>query len=420
MSTTKGYKKTEVGVLPEDWEVKRIDQIITVKGGGTPSTTVKTYWGGDVNWFTPTEVGKSKYLDQSVRSITEIGLKNSSAMILPKGTILLTSRAGIGDLGILKKEAATNQGFQSLICNAEVNNEFIYYLMLTKKGELLQNASGSTFLEISPSKVKSIKIPLPPLTEQIAIASALSDMDALISQTEKLIEKKKSIKQGMMQELLTGRTRIQGFGHQQGYKQTEVGVIPEDWEVKRLGELGENIIGLTYSPNDVKDYGHLVLRSSNIQNNRLSFENNVFVKMELPNRVIVRENDILICVRNGSKHLIGKCALIDKATEGSAFGAFMSIYRTSEAKYVFHQFQSNIIQKQIEEVMGATINQLTNKDLATFKIPLPSNRSEQTAIASALSDMDQEITVHESKLQKLKLQKQGMMQALLTGKIRLI
>jgi type I restriction enzyme S subunit len=202
----------------------------------------------------------------------------------------------------------------------------------------------------------------------------------------------------------------------QGYKKTEVGVIPEDWDVKSLGEIGENIIGLTYSPNNVREYGHLVLRSSNIQNNKLAFENNVFVDMKLPNRVIVKEEDILICVRNGSKHLIGKCALIDKATEGSAFGAFMSVYRTPYAKYIFHQFQSNIIQKQIDEVMGATINQLTNKNLASFNIPLPKDILEQNVIASTLSEMDALISQTEKLIEKKKAIKQGAMQELLKPK----
>jgi type I restriction enzyme S subunit len=202
----------------------------------------------------------------------------------------------------------------------------------------------------------------------------------------------------------------------QGYKRTEVGVIPEDWDLKSLGEIGENIIGLTYSPNNVREYGHLVLRSSNIQNNKLAFENNVFVDMKLPNRVIVKEDDILICVRNGSKHLIGKCALIDKATEGSAFGAFMSVYRTPYAKYIFHQFQSNIIQKQIDEVMGATINQLTNKNLSSFNIPLPKDILEQNVIASTLSDMDALISQTEKLIEKKKAIKQGAMQELMKPK----
>lgn len=199
------------------------------------------------------------------------------------------------------------------------------------------------------------------------------------------------------------------------YKQAEIGLIPDDWECLRMGEIGETIIGLTYSPRDVSDYGTLVLRSSNVQNNRLAYENNVFVQMDLPQRVIVRKNDILICVRNGSKHLIGKCALIDKKAEGMAFGAFMSIYRSQYSKFIFYAFQSSIIQRQIDETMGATINQLTNKNLAEFKIPLPP-LPEQKAIAQVLSDTDSLIQTLEQKLVKKRAIKQGAMQQLLTPK----
>ncbi|MDL1981976.1 MAG: restriction endonuclease subunit S [Deltaproteobacteria bacterium] len=202
-----------------------------------------------------------------------------------------------------------------------------------------------------------------------------------------------------------------------GYKQTEIGVIPEDWDVVSMGTVGESIIGLTYSPNDVSEYGTLVLRSSNVQNNQLAYKNNVFVDMDLPSRVIVKEDDILICVRNGSKQLIGKCALIDKKATGSAFGAFMSIYRSEYSRFIFFVFQYSIIQGQINEVMGATINQITNKDLAAFKIPLPpNNKAEQTAIASVLSDADALIQSLEKLIAKKRLIKQGAMQKLLKPK----
>ena len=124
-----------------------------------------------------------------------------------------------------------------------------------------------------------------------------------------------------------------------GYKKSEIGQIPHDWDAVPMGEIGQNIIGLTYSPTDVKDYGTLVLRSSNVQDGKLAFDNNVFVDMDLPSRVIVERGDILICVRNGSRQLIGKCALIDERVAGCAFGAFMSIYRSKYAKFVFFQFQ---------------------------------------------------------------------------------
>ena len=199
------------------------------------------------------------------------------------------------------------------------------------------------------------------------------------------------------------------------FKETEIGKIPVDWEVKTLGELGQVIIGLTYSPKDVTDYGTLVLRSSNIQNNVLAFENNVFVNCEVPARVIVKENDILICVRNGSKDLIGKCALIDKKREGVAFGAFMSIFRSDYNLFLINAFRSNIIQKQIDENLGATINQITNKNLKSFQIPLPP-LSEQEKIAEVLSDTDLWIESTEALLAKKRQIKKGAMQKLLSPK----
>ena len=124
-----------------------------------------------------------------------------------------------------------------------------------------------------------------------------------------------------------------------GYKPSDLGTIPEDWDVIPMGQISQCLIGLTYSPRDVRDFGTLVLRSSNVQNGRLEFDDNVFVDMDIPTRAITRENDILICVRNGSRQLIGKCALIDRKTAGSAFGAFMSVLRSDSAKFLFFEFQ---------------------------------------------------------------------------------
>ena len=192
----------------EGWEVKKLGEIAEVVGGGTPSTFVSEYWNGTINWFTPTEIGTKKYSFESQRKLTKKGFSNCSAKMLPVGTILLTSRAGIGDLSILTIEGCTNQGFQSLISKDGYSNEYIYYLMLTLKNELLQNASGSTFLEISPNKIKQIEISISDYEEQTRIATILSDIDAEIKALEQKLVKYKQIKQGMMQELLTGKIRL--------------------------------------------------------------------------------------------------------------------------------------------------------------------------------------------------------------------
>ncbi len=204
-----------------------------------------------------------------------------------------------------------------------------------------------------------------------------------------------------------------------GYKQTEVGVIPDDWEVKPLGEIGECLIGLTYRPTDVRSHGTLVLRSSNVQEGDLRFEDNVFVETEIPQRIMVRSDDILVCVRNGSRDLIGKSALIDGRAIGMTFGAFMAVFRSRNGRFIHHLFQSEIFKRQINEHLGATINQITNKSLNSFRIPLPPTEEEQRAIAGALSDVDALIGALDSALAKKRDLKQAAMQQLLTGQKRL-
>ena len=205
-----------------------------------------------------------------------------------------------------------------------------------------------------------------------------------------------------------------------GFNKTEVGLMPEDWNVFRFQEIGESIIGLTYSPSNIKSSGKLVHRSSNIQENRLTYDDNVYVDCFVPDKLILRKNDILICVRNGSRDLIGKSAIIDGNSIGETFGAFMSVFRTTKhSPLVFQFFNSELIKRQINESLGATINQITNKTLNSFLIPLPPTLEEQKSIATALSDVDELISGLEKLISKKKDIKRGAAQALLSGKIRL-
>lgn len=204
-----------------------------------------------------------------------------------------------------------------------------------------------------------------------------------------------------------------------GYKHSDVGVIPDDWDAKPLGEIGDSLIGLTYRPSEVRAYGTLVLRSSNVQNGALCFDDNVFVDTDIPDRIMVRPGDILVCVRNGSRDLIGKSALIDERAVGMTFGAFMAVFRSEHGKLLHHIFQSGIFKKQINEHLGATINQITNKSLNSFKVPLPPTDEEQTEIANALSDVDALLATLDQVIAKKRDLKQAAMQQLLTGETRL-
>ena len=173
-----------------------------VVGGGTPDTNAPQYWNGSIQWFTPSEIGKNKYVDKSARTISEEGLNKSSAKLLPIGTILLSSRATIGECSINKKECTTNQGFQSLIPKEYISNEFVYYLIQTKRKDLIRKSCGSTFLEISANEVRKIGVSIPTIKEQDKIANILSLLDERIATQNKIIEDLKKLKSAISKKLL--------------------------------------------------------------------------------------------------------------------------------------------------------------------------------------------------------------------------
>jgi type I restriction enzyme S subunit len=203
-----------------------------------------------------------------------------------------------------------------------------------------------------------------------------------------------------------------------GYKKTKIGWIPEEWEIQKLGEIGITINGLTYSPNDIHPEGTLVLRSSNVQNGQLDFKDNVFVSVDSGKFNPVKENDILICVRNGSRSLIGKNALINKENEGIAFGAFMTIFRSPINTFLYQLFYTDFFYREINKNLGATINSINDKNLKNFFMPVPPKK-ERNKITSILSDWDRAIENTNNLIEKLQLRKKGLMQQLLTGKTRL-
>uniref|UniRef100_UPI0032180E12 restriction endonuclease subunit S n=1 Tax=uncultured Draconibacterium sp. TaxID=1573823 RepID=UPI0032180E12 len=192
--------KNENGNDFPEWDEKKLGEVYEIVGGGTPETTKKEYWNGTIEWFTPTEI-KSKYIESSDRKITQNGLQKSSAKLLPKGTLLFTSRATIGDVGFCSKECCTNQGFQSFVPNEKNEIEFLYYWILKNRKEFIRRSSGSTFLEISKKEIQKIKLFLPSLKEQQKIASFLSALDNKIELVSQQIEQTTTWKKGLLQKM---------------------------------------------------------------------------------------------------------------------------------------------------------------------------------------------------------------------------
>lgn len=190
----------EAGKPYPDWEEKKLGEVAQIIGGGTPETLKSEYWSDEINWFTPTEI-KSKYLNSSTRKISQLGLKKSSAKLLPVGTLLFTSRATVGDVGIALEECTTNQGFQSFLVKENHHNEFVYYWIIQNKKLFIRKSSGSTFIEISKKEIEGITSIFPCLEEQEKIASFLGAIDKKIEATQAQLTHTQSFKKGLLQKM---------------------------------------------------------------------------------------------------------------------------------------------------------------------------------------------------------------------------
>lgn len=412
-----GYKQAEIGVIPEDWAIKYLSDFGKVQGGGTPSTTMADYWGGDIAWCTPSDITSTptKYINATERAITDLGLKNSAATVMPAGSILLCTRATIGELKINSIPMATNQGFKNIAINKGGNVDFLYYLLQTKKDRMLELAIGSTFLEISKTALCKIPLQTPMHSdEQSKIADALSDIDSLVEVLENHISKKKAIKQGAMQELLTGKRRLPGFSGEWRYFN-----LMKNSKVKaRIGWQG-------LKKSEYLDSGYaLLVTGTDFDDGRVLWDRCHYVtrsRYEQDRNIQLQNNDILI-TKDGS---LGKAALVQGLTKPATLNSGIFVIRPLQDAYdpVFvYQILSSFVFKNFLDRLsaGSTIIHLYQKDVGKFEFLLPPTIAEQKAIAEALSEMDADIAALENKLTKYRQVKQGMMQQLLTGKIRLV
>ena len=239
------FKDTEIGRIPFEWDVRMIQDVAEVVSGATPKTKVAEYWDGNIAWITPKDLSNhtERYIYRGDRMITDEGLKNSSAKLLPKGSVLFSSRAPIGYTAITAQELCTNQGFKSMICNQQIlDNNFMFYMMNYKKNEIENIAGGSTFKEVSGKTVKEFKIPIPPLDEQKAIAKVLSDLDEKIEINNKINKKLEEMAQAIFKQWFIDFEFPNEDGKQ--YKssggemvESELGMIPKGWLVNNLGDL---------------------------------------------------------------------------------------------------------------------------------------------------------------------------------------
>ena len=414
------YRRTEARATPPGWETATLGDIAEIKNGATPSTRNSSYWDGPIPWCTPTDITDTagKYLRTTGRSITVAGLTSCAAGLLPAGALLLCSRATIGEIRIAAFPVCTNQGFKSLVCNDGVCNEFLYYLIVTLKPQLIERATGSTFLEIGKRDVASIEVILPPSDEQRAIADALSNMDRLLEALEALIAKKRAFKQTAMQRLLTGQIHLPGFRG--------------DWERKMLGNICTMLPTANNPRSDLSDRGevgyihygdvhahpHPVLNCAN-QDLPLVSESSI------RNAVRIQNGDLVMVDASEDLIGVGKSVQVQGVAERAVVAGLHTILCRGKAGdwapgfMAYLQFIPEFRSSLLRVASGTSVYAISRKQLADVVLPLPPP-SEQEAIVAVLSDMDADVAALEQRLDKARAAKRGMMQQLLTGRIRLV
>lgn len=218
------YKETELGLVPKEWEVKSLDEIGEIISGGTPSSTVEKFWNGKILWITPSDLSKLEIskINDSKRKITEIGLNNSSALLIQKDSIVISSRAPIGYCAIVTENFTTNQGCKSISLFEKNNTMFFYYNIIKNINRIKAKGEGTTFSEISKKALEKVEFPTCQFKEQNLIAHKLQSIDQKIESEQRSLAKYQSVKAGLMQDLLSGAVGVEGLLEKEEQKEINV------------------------------------------------------------------------------------------------------------------------------------------------------------------------------------------------------
>lgn len=385
------FKDTEIGKVPVEWDVETIGNITQVSSGGTPSSEEESFWGGEIPWMNSGELNLKIVADVEGR-ITEKGLQYSSTHWIPKECVLI----GLAGQGKTRGTAAynliplcTNQSIGAIYPCENFHSKYVYYFMDSRYLDLRALSDGGGGRGgLTKALLEQYSILLPPLPEQRRIASVLTDVDALIASLDQLIEKKRSIKQGAMQQLLTGKTRLKGCN--------------EPWVEKKLGDCLNSITsGMFIADTSTTTLGFKVYGGNGWTGLR-------YPKYNATNSSIVVGRVGALC---GNIHLLKEKAWI---TDNAL------VLRPSEnndSSFLYYLLQHHNLNKLRT---GNAQPLITGANLLAFEIQIPIHIAEQRAIARLLTDMDGELATLEQKRAKYAALKDGMMQQLLTGNIRFI
>lgn len=377
----------------DDWEQRKLEEVVKIIGGGTPSTKISKYWNGNINWYSPTEISNKIFVNSSRKKITELGLKKSSAKLLPGGrTILFTSRAVIGDMAIMTTNGSTNQGFQSWVVNSKLANiYFLFSLGKEIKKQALRKASGSTFLEISNSEVKKLILSVPNLEEQTNIGKLLRLLDNLITLQQRKLKLIKQIETALSSQIFSkinqkSNLRFQNFS--------------DEWERCELQNIARVISGGTpstknnkfwngninwYSPTEIGTNKYVI--SSRKKISELGLKNSS-AKM-LPGK-----ETILFT----SRAKIGEIAiLVEDGCTSQGFQSWIIDSKRVNIEFLYY-LGKNLKKQAIRKASGSTFLEISNHDVKKLKLKVPSLK-EQVLIGKLFASLDT-LLINENKAKR--------------------
>ncbi|MBS9336091.1 restriction endonuclease subunit S [Fructobacillus papyrifericola] len=387
----------------DDWEERKLGELSNIVGGGTPSTSNSEYWDGDIDWYAPAEIGEQSYVSKSKKTITELGLKKSSARILPVGTVLFTSRAGIGNTAILAKEATTNQGFQSIVPD---QNKLDSYFIFSKTNELKRygevTGAGSTFVEVSGKQMSKMSIMVPELSEQQKIGSFFKMVDNTIALHQRKLDLLKEQKKGYLQKMFpkngakVPELRFEGF--------------TDDWEQRKLGEITDWLRGKGISKNKLNNLGlgkpavhYADLYQFNAVKNEINHWTQSTEGVDLP------DNSILFPMSDVTLTGLARTTYI--AQRGVKIGGDVLIATLQDhisPIFMSYNVNANSV-KILPYVTGTTVKHINAKSLSLISYGL-TKKDEQQKIGAFFEIFNNLITLHQRKLDLLKEQKKGFLQ----------
>lgn len=373
----------------EDWEQRKLIDVADILGGGTPSTTILDYWDGEIDWYSPVEIGEQAYVNGSQKKLTELGLKKSSAKVLPVGTVLFTSRAGIGKTAILAKEGATNQGFQSIVPHKNALDSYFIYSRtneLKRYGEI--QGAGSTFVEVSGKQMAKMPILIPILEEQIKIGAFFKSLDDTIALHQRKLELLKEQKTGFLQKMFpkngsnVPEIRFSGF--------------TEDWEQRKVRELftvtrGQVLAATKTKDKETDEFIYPVYSSQTKNNGLMGFYNQYLF-----------ENAITWTTDGANAGTVN-------FRKGKFYSTNVNGVLLSDKGYA-NKAISEIINKIAWKHVSKVGNpKLMNNIMSEITIMIPSIE-ELNKISILFNQIDETIALHQKQLEVLKETKKSLLQ----------